>query len=113
MILPFSNFIVTGIDGKVSFRLRQGFYRIPVHNDVLGDRHQTADITTQDLDMIIEYTDVDQPWEKATYSILLSWNIESGEGLVFILVPIEALVLYLWSVSFRSAKRRWKYSYLT
>lgn len=62
------------------------------------------------FDLTIEYTDADKALGGPP-SILPQWNLSSEQGLLFVAIPIGAILLYAGSTVLRS-KREWKYSYL-
>ncbi|MEM2129177.1 MAG: hypothetical protein QXZ70_01120 [Candidatus Bathyarchaeia archaeon] len=96
--------------GRATFRLKAGAYKILVQHDTLGNRHRTVNLDS-DYDLTIEYTDADEVGE-GPFSILPQWDISSEQGLLFIAIPIGAVLLYAGSTALRT-KRKWKYSYLT
>jgi hypothetical protein len=78
-----------------------------VQNDVLGNRQRTVNLDSN-YDLTIEYTDAANG---GPLSILPQWDLSSEQGILFIAIPIGAVVLYAGSIALRS-KRKWKYSYL-
>jgi hypothetical protein len=95
--------------GRVTFRLKSGVYKILVQHDTLGNRHRTVNLNSN-YDLTIEYTDADEAGG-GPLSILPQWDLSSEQGLLFIAIPIGAVLLYVGSTALRS-KRKWKYSYL-
>jgi len=95
--------------GRVTFRLKAGVYKILVQHDTLGNRHRTVNLDAN-YDLTIEYTDADESTGEPL-SILPQWDLTSEQGILFIAIPIGAVVLYAGSIALRS-KRKWKYSYL-
>lgn len=96
--------------GRVTFRLKAGVYKILVQHDTLGNRHRTVNLDSN-YDLTIEYSDADEA-SGGPLSILPQWDISSEQGLLFIAIPIGAVLLYAGSMALRS-KRKWKYSYLS
>ena len=96
--------------GRVAFRLKSGVYKILVQHDTLGNRHRTVNLDSN-YDLTIEYTDADEVGG-GPLSILPQWDLSSEQGLLFIAIPISAVLPYVGSTALRS-KRKWKYSYLT
>ncbi len=94
----------------MTFRLKAGVYKILVQHDVLGNRHQTVNLDSN-YDLVIEYTDADDATGEPL-SILPQWDLSSEQELLFIAIPVGAVLLYAGSIGLRS-KRRWKYSYLS
>jgi len=78
-------------------------------HDTLGNRHRTVNLDSN-YDLTIEYTDADES-TGGPLSILPQWDLTSEQGILFIAIPIGAVVLYAGSIALRS-KRKWKYSYL-
>jgi len=95
--------------GRVTFRLKAGVYKILVQHDTLGNRHRTINLDSN-YDLTIEYTDADEAGG-GPLSILPQWDLSSEQGLLFIAIPIGAVLLYAGSTALRS-KKKWKYSYL-
>jgi len=94
----------------VTFKLKAGVYKILVQHDTLGSRHRTNNFGSN-YDLTIEYTDSDES-TGGPLSILPQWDLSSEQGLLFIAIPIGAVLLYAGSTALKS-KRKWKYSYLT
>jgi len=95
--------------GRVTFRLKAGVYKILVQHETLGTRHRTVNLDSN-YDLTIECTDADEA-SGGTLSILPQWDLSSEQGLLFIAIPIGAVLLYVGSTALKS-KRKWKYSYL-
>jgi len=96
--------------GRVTFRLKAGVYKILVQRDTLGNRHRTVNLDSN-YDLTIEYTDADES-TGGPLSLLPQWDLSGEQGLLFIAIPIGAVLLYAGSTALKS-KRKWKYSYLT
>ena len=95
--------------GRVTFRLKAGVYKILVQHDTLGNRHRTINLDSN-YDLTIEYTDADEA-TGGPLSILPQWELSSEKGLLFIAIPVVAVLVYAGSIALKS-KRKWKYSYL-
>ena len=98
-----SYYIFTDPLGRATFRLKQGYYKVLTHSDILGDRHRTIDLK-DNYDLTIEYTDADES-TGGPLSILPQWDLTSEQGILFIAIPIGAVVLYAGSIALRSKRK--------
>ena len=84
--------LFSDVFGRVTFRLKSGVYKILVHHDTLGDRHRTANLDSN-YNLTIEYTDADES-TGGPLSILPQWDFSSLQGLLFVAIPVAAILLY-------------------